>query len=230
MQRLDASYALTQTAFLQRAAAETQVERLQAKVDVGAVTLDLLLDAQRREADAERAFFQSLLQYNLSILEVHYRKGSLLEYCGVGLQEGPWPAKAYFDALVLARQRDASHYFNYGYTTPAVVSRGSVPQNSNQVIGDFIEGRNEPTPAEPIPAGSSDSQSLPTPPGEAGQSGESAEEQLRSAVRFALQPDRAEGPTLNPAQPLDATPPTVPSSPTTESATSDRFDWDGIFE
>ena len=72
------------------------------------MTLDLLLDAQRRRAEAESAYYRSLVDYNRAIMNVHYRKGSLLEYDGVYLAEGPWPAKAYFDALRQARKRDAA--------------------------------------------------------------------------------------------------------------------------
>ena len=51
IQRLDANFALTQTAFLQRAAADRQVDVLQNKLEAGTVTLDFLLDAQRRAAE-----------------------------------------------------------------------------------------------------------------------------------------------------------------------------------
>ena len=61
-------------------------------------------------------------------MRVHYRKGSLLDYDGVYLAEGPWPAKAYFDALRQVRKRDAGYYLDYGYTRPNVVSRGPIEQ------------------------------------------------------------------------------------------------------
>ena len=44
------------------------------------------------------------------------------------LAEGPWPGKAYFDALRRARQRDASTFIDYGYSRPNVISRGPVGQ------------------------------------------------------------------------------------------------------
>ncbi len=72
---------------------------MQSAYDVGTVTLDLLLDAQRRLADAAaRPDYRSQADYNRNIAQVHLRKGSLLEYNDVYLAEGPWPAKAYFDA------------------------------------------------------------------------------------------------------------------------------------
>src|SRR5690606_15606793 len=57
---------------------------------------------------------------------------------GVYLAEGPWPAKAYFDALRQARKRDASVYMDYGYTRPSVLSRGPILQNANDA-GEMFE-------------------------------------------------------------------------------------------
>jgi hypothetical protein len=125
---IDLNYGLTQTNFQRRLAAEQEVFAVNAAYEVGNVTLDLLLDAQRRRAEAESAYYRSLVDYNRAIMNVHYRKGSLLEYDGVYLAEGPWPAKAYFDALRQARKRDAATYFNYGYTRPDVFSRGPYDQ------------------------------------------------------------------------------------------------------
>jgi len=121
---VDLNYAVTQTNFNRRVAAADEVEAVKAVYEVGNVTLDQLLDAQRRQADADSAYYRSLVDYNRAIMRAHHRKGSLLEYNGVYLEEGPWPGKAYFDALRRARQRDASTYLDYGFTRPNVVSRG----------------------------------------------------------------------------------------------------------
>ncbi|MCA9235435.1 MAG: TolC family protein [Planctomycetales bacterium] len=156
---LDLNYAVAQTNFNRRVASEDEVEARQALYDVGQQTLDFLLQAQQRRADAESAFFRSLVDYNRAIMRVHYRKGSLLEYNGVYLAEGPWPGKAYFDALRRARQRDASVLIDYGFTRPSVISRGPYTQNSGTIGGEVIphgalDGplENDPTPAEEIPA------------------------------------------------------------------------------
>ena len=91
---------------------------------------------------AEAAMFESLTEYAVSIANVHYRKGSLLEYNGVYLAEGPWPGKAYFDAHRRARQRDASMYLDYGFTRPNVLSRGPYDQHAEQ--GQSLLGDGEP--------------------------------------------------------------------------------------
>lgn len=124
------NYQLAQTFYNQRVAAQAEVKAVGAAYELGTVTLDLLLDAQRRLADAEDRYYQSLARYNIAIAGIHFRKGSLLEYNGVYLAEGPWPAKAYFDAARRARQRDAGHYLNYGFTMPKVVSRGPYNQQA----------------------------------------------------------------------------------------------------
>jgi hypothetical protein len=82
-------------------------------------------------ADAQSAYYRVLVNYNEAIAQVHYRKGSLLEYNGVCLAEGPWPGKAYFDARRRARAHDAAHYINYGFTLPAPVSRGPMNQRAD---------------------------------------------------------------------------------------------------
>lgn len=158
---LDRNYQVSQTTFNRRVAAAKQVEAVKAGYDAGTVTLDMLLDAQRRLADAEIAYYRALVDYNVAILQVHFRKNSLLEYNGVYLAEGPWPAKAYFDARKRARERDAALFVNYGFTRPQVFSRGGWPQTMNQAgepfasselpPENFAEEQNEPGPnaAEP---------------------------------------------------------------------------------
>ena len=136
VRNVDTNFALAQTNFNRRVAAERQVEAVQAAYDANTVTLDQLLDAQRRRAEAESSYYRSLVDYNRSISQLHYRKGSLLEYNGVFLAEGPWPGKAYFDAHRRARQRDASLYLDYGHSRPGLFSRGPIEQNFESIGAD----------------------------------------------------------------------------------------------
>ncbi|MCC7087275.1 MAG: TolC family protein [Pirellulales bacterium] len=172
---VDTNYNLTETNLNRRVAAERQVQAVQAAYDAGTVTLDLLLEAQRRRADAEAAYYRTLVDYNKAIMFVHFRKGSLLEYNGVYLAEGPWPAKAYFDATRRARARDAGIYMDYGFTRPAVVSRGPFEQFQN-TDGTAGHEQGEPTMAapedlkgQPTPAMQPNDEELPTPPVRTGQ-------------------------------------------------------------
>ena len=138
LQELDAQYMIMQSNLNRRTAAEAQVDAVEEAYKAGTVLLDLLLDSQRRRADAEISFYQSVVEYNLAIMRVHFRKGSLLEYDSVVLAEGPWPGKAYEDAYQKARRRDASHYLDYGYSRPNVASLGPVDQMTGD--GDCESG------------------------------------------------------------------------------------------
>jgi outer membrane protein TolC len=171
VRNVDLYYSLTQTNFNRRVAAEKEVQAVQAAYDANRATMDLLLQAQARRAEAESAYYQSLVNYNRAIMGVHYRKGSLLDYNGVFLAEGPWPGKAYFDALRQARKRDASMYLDYGFTRPNVFSRGPYQQQGCQegcstggtmeemIPGEgFVPDTTEPEAIEPqeiLPAPSS---------------------------------------------------------------------------
>ncbi len=158
---LSDKYVIAATNFNRRSAAVNEVDAIQAAYDQGTVTLDLVLLAQQRLAEAESQYYRALVDYNEAIMNVHYRKGSLLEYDGVYLSEGPWPGKAYFDALRLARSRDASYYLNYGFTRPKVISRGPINQDAAaagmpdaDVVPQPVEPEAIPAPApQPIPSG-----------------------------------------------------------------------------
>ena len=126
------------------------------------MTLDLLLDAQRRRAEAESAYYRSLSITTRAIMNVHYRKGSLLDYNGVYLAEGPWPGKAYFDALREARKRDASMYLDYGFTRPNVISQGPYQQLTGE--GCKTEGLIEGVEMGPAPEPSNGPTELLPPP------------------------------------------------------------------
>jgi outer membrane protein TolC len=163
---LDFNYQAAQTHFNRWRAANEEVNSVTALYEGGLSEIDLVLDAQRRFALAEIDYYRALCDYNKSIVEVHFRKGSLLEYNNIALAEGPWPEKAYWDAMGLARERDASYYLDYGWTRPGVISQGPVPQHTHgnsslPAEGAFDLDRDEvlPTP-EPTPAG--------PPPGEPG--------------------------------------------------------------
>ena len=158
---LETNYVLSQTDFNRRIAAQRQVEAVAAAYETDTITLDVLLNAQQQLAQAESDYFRALVNYNKSISQVHFRKGSLLEYNGVYLAEGPWPAKAYFDARRRARARDASTALDYGFTQPKVISRGPFEQHAD---GASVFGEGEPQPTEPTPASKQDKPELvPTP-------------------------------------------------------------------
>ena len=72
------NYELTQTNFNRALAADRQMEAMQAAFEAETVTIDQLLEAQRRRAEAHASYFHTLLDYQRSIVTVRHRKGSLL--------------------------------------------------------------------------------------------------------------------------------------------------------
>jgi hypothetical protein len=96
--RAQQTYAVMQTAFNRRIAARQYLQSVEAAYLSDNAPLDLVLEAQRRLAEAETRYHAAVVEYARSISQVHFVKGSLLDYNEVYLAEGPWPAKAYRDA------------------------------------------------------------------------------------------------------------------------------------
>ncbi|MGQ9822418.1 MAG: TolC family protein [Thermogutta sp.] len=148
LRELDENYTLAETNYNRTVAAENEVRAVTAMYDAGTATLDLLLNAQQRRAEAQIQYYQAITKYMFAISHLHFRKGSLPEYNGVYLTEGPWPHKAYFDALRRARARDAGIYLDYGRTNPPVFSRGEYDLHAGKA--DLQEGL-ESLPDYPVP-------------------------------------------------------------------------------
>jgi outer membrane protein TolC len=147
---VDRAYATSQSNYNRRGAAREYLAALEARYQRAdqreqVQLLDLLLDAQRRLADAESAYFRSLLEYSLAIKAVHYQKGSLLEFNQVYLSEGLWPGKAYVDAAIRERNKHrAPPLTGLLLNCPPLVSRGEYEQEL--APGDYVE----PLPEEEI--------------------------------------------------------------------------------
>ncbi|MFC1759800.1 TolC family protein [Planctomycetota bacterium] len=78
VQNVDSSRMLVETSAMQSLSAKKQVDALRAQFREGTVTLDFLMDAERRLADARVAYCRSLTQYEIAKLEVALRSQSLL--------------------------------------------------------------------------------------------------------------------------------------------------------
>jgi outer membrane protein TolC len=94
VRNLDANFQLAQTNANRWKASQEEVETTDALYRGGKITLDVVLEAQRRRALAQAAFWSAITEYNKSIADLHTRKGSILEYNGICFEEGPWPQKA----------------------------------------------------------------------------------------------------------------------------------------
>lgn len=104
-QQLDQSYQTAKTNYNRRRAAQRRVEAFEAEYKVGRSTVDLVLRAQISLAQAEIAYYTSLVGYNQALNELRYRKGTLLMDNSVFLSESLWTPEAYDDALRRAWER-----------------------------------------------------------------------------------------------------------------------------
>jgi len=98
-QNLAVQYVTAKDNINRRRAALRRVELNAAEVRAGTKTLDLLLRAQASLADAEVAYYRSLVGYNKAITELQFSTGMLLDHNNVQLAEGDWSPEAYRQAL-----------------------------------------------------------------------------------------------------------------------------------
>jgi outer membrane protein TolC len=112
-QNLAVQHVTAQTNFNRYRAAHQRVQLFKAEVEAGTKTFDVLLRALSSQAEAEVAYYRSLIEYNKAITALHYRKGTLLPHDQVWLSESEWTPDAYKDALRQAWARthafDAPH-------------------------------------------------------------------------------------------------------------------------
>jgi len=127
---MDRSHVLSQTSFNRSVAARQQLEALEAAYEENKeVPLDLVLDAQRRVAEAESRSYRALAEYAIATKNVHFVKGTLLEFDGVYLAEGPWSCEAHLDAADREALRGEARPLNYASSRAPVVSWGEYPQD-----------------------------------------------------------------------------------------------------
>jgi hypothetical protein len=128
---MDRAFTVMQTSYNRLVATKDQLESVKARYEEekGDVPLDLYLESQRRLVDGETEYFLNRARYVLAAKNVHFVKGTLLDYDGVYLAEGPWPGKAYHDAAEREASRSQPRPLNYASSKAPVVSNGPFDQN-----------------------------------------------------------------------------------------------------
>jgi outer membrane protein TolC len=96
---MDRAYLVMQTNYNRWVAARHQLAAVEAAFEDDRVQFIAVLDAQRRAAEAEAQQYRSRVEYAVAVKNVHFEKGTLLDYLGIASAEGPWPGKAYGDAF-----------------------------------------------------------------------------------------------------------------------------------
>jgi len=84
---VDLTYGAMKTNFNLRAAAEDDVKAVRAIYDAGRVSIDLLLQAIQRRAQAESAHHRALVDYERAKMRLEYRKETVLEAYGINVME-----------------------------------------------------------------------------------------------------------------------------------------------
>lgn len=125
---VDRAYAVLQTNFNRRHAARQEVAAVQAAYESDNATVDLLLESQRRQAEADGSYYRALVEYSLAIKNVQFEKGSLLSYNNIYLAEGGWPEKAYADAAERERLRGRVRKLGQAPSYSGTLDRGVYPQ------------------------------------------------------------------------------------------------------
>lgn len=152
------AYQVIQTNYNRFVAANDDVVAWTRFEQEGGKAIDELLRAQQRLADADVSFHRSVMIYNLALKNIHFQKGSLLQYDGVLLSEGGWSAQAYRDA----RERSSyfsSKHFDFRMAKPSEVSRG--PYMQRQIHQNSIPVLDEATELDETPLPQTGSSSIP---------------------------------------------------------------------
>lgn len=140
-----------------RAAAYENLDAKRIREREGLENVFFLLDAQQRLATAESAFYRSLADYNLALMNLTYNAGGLLDRYNIFLEEGDWDS-----GLQLISDRKAGKMVNAGPNPGqrdlVPVTAGPFPQSyDNQPLGT-----SEPAPmTEPAAATSPEEPPLP---------------------------------------------------------------------
>ncbi|TWT59554.1 TolC family protein [Rubinisphaera italica] len=133
-------------------AAGDQVNALNAAYEADQAPLNLVLEAQRRFASAKSSYYSAVLDYNVAIRNVHFEKGSYLEYCGVHTSEGPWSEGAHQYAARKSDLKQPMPKVPRWIKPPRVISHGMTPDpNDQEIIAEPVEEMGMPylmTPEE----------------------------------------------------------------------------------
>lgn len=156
-QELTRSYAAAKSNLNRYLAAEDNLRLTLPLYEEGAAAVDIVVRSQTRRAEAIVAYYSSLVDYNKSLVNLQFRKGTILEYNSVRITEGPWAADAYIDAERRHLERsygidvsDRVHVEPEEFATPAPTGNVHFTTPSATMLSEP-----GPSPAEeigPVPA------------------------------------------------------------------------------
>ncbi|MCG6157860.1 TolC family protein [Rubinisphaera margarita] len=115
-------------------AAADQVNALMAAYEADQAPVNVLLEAQRRYSAAKSAYYLAVLEYNVAVRNVHFEKGTYLEYCSVHVSEGPWTDDAYEFAARMERRKSPREELPRWINEPNIISHGTTSDPNSRVI------------------------------------------------------------------------------------------------
>jgi len=124
---LDQSYVLTRSTYNSRIAAMQERDAKERRYLVTEGPF-FLLDAQQRLTRSETAFYRSVIDYNLALLNVQYARGTMLDQMQVFLAEGPWSDLAHYSAARQSRRFRDCGTVGHVLQDTAPVSAGAYDQ------------------------------------------------------------------------------------------------------
>lgn len=165
----DTTFQTAQTYFNRRRAAERQVQANEAQYRAGKGTIDLLLRSQVSLATAEKSYYQALVGYNQAILNMKFRKGTLMEDNSVFLSESLSHPEAYAQAVRHAWARSHAYDAERLDTQPEEFASD---ESDPAELGTSVYSRSPatesatppaPEPAADVPLPTTESRPLPNP-------------------------------------------------------------------
>jgi len=156
-QEVSRAFAAAELNMNRMVAARENVKFLEPNIREGTILLDELLRAQLRQAEAEVAYYESLVQYNQALNDLQFRKGTILTHNAVYLAEGSWREEAYVDAK---HQGDAR---NHARDASRMKFSVHEPVSSPVPINDiYFETPDAASPTEALIPGVGDASLTPT--------------------------------------------------------------------
>lgn len=141
------AYEVLQAQYNRRLAADKQVNVITELNNAGKAPFDLVLEAQRRLVDAEVGYYRARVDYSIAIKNVHFEKGTLLEYCNIDFSEGRSSRAAYADAADLQNIRGGLN----NYVCRNLVIGQPVERTQDVMAVEVVPDANPaPSPAEPV--------------------------------------------------------------------------------
>jgi outer membrane protein TolC len=104
------------------------------RIESGRSQFDVLLEAQRRILEAQLQFINAEVEYSISLKNVHYERGTFLDYHGVALSESESSPKAYMDYQ--RRMSERNQVLDYVCRDPSIARKpmeSALPVDTNVV-------------------------------------------------------------------------------------------------